>query len=542
MKTQLTGQDFCAMIEGAAKAISLEKQLINDLNVFPVPDGDTGTNMTLTMQSPIGEIQKKNPKTVSEAADVTAAALLRGARGNSGVILSLLFRGLSKGLKGLDTATSLVFASAMCEGVDAAYKAVMKPAEGTMLTVSRVASQGALEFAADNPCIEETLVHTIKVGYEALARTIDQNPVLKKAGVIDAGGKGYIIILEGMLNALQGKEIVASGEVMEKPIAADIADFSVFDEGEINFEYCTEFIIDRETDKDPDALRGFLDAIGDSLVLIDDEEVIKVHVHTDEPLRALSEAITYGRLLNVKIENMRDQMLEKQAEQSEEAIAPAEKPLGFVAVSAGVGLSEVFRDLGVDAIVTGGQTMNPSTDELLKAIHSVPAETVFVLPNNKNIFLAASQAVPLAEKKVEVIATKDVAQGVSALLALNPDASVAENLEGMTEAMKRVHTAQITYAARDSEFDGHDIKAGQHLALYDGALLGSSDDFDGILEKATAALSQTDPEFIMLYYGEGVTEEKAQAASEKITAQIPKAEVSIINGGQPVYYFMISAE
>ena len=542
MKKQLTGRDFCAMVEGASKAISLEKQQINDLNVFPVPDGDTGTNMTLTMQSPIAELQKKNPQTVGEAAEVTASALLRGARGNSGVILSLLFRGLSKGLKGQTEASALDFASAMCEGVDAAYKAVMKPAEGTMLTVSRVASQAALDFAKHNACIEETLKHTIKIGYDALALTIEQNPVLKKAGVIDAGGKGYLIILEGMLKALTGIEIVASGEVVAKPMIADAADFSVYDEGEINFEYCTEFIIDRETDKDPDALRGFLDAIGDSLVLIDDEEVIKVHVHTDDPLRALSEAITYGRLMNVKIENMRDQMLEKQAESVEDVIAKAEKPLGFVAVSAGAGLSEVFSDLGVDAIVTGGQTMNPSTDDLLKAIHSVPAETVFVLPNNKNIFLAASQAVPLAEKKVEIIPTKDVAQGVSALLALNPDASVAENLEGMTEAMKRVHTAQITYAARDSEFDGHDIKAGQHLALYDGALLGSSDDFDSILEQATTALSQTNPEFIMLYYGEGVTEEKAEEAAAKITAQIANAEVSVINGGQPVYYFMISAE
>ena len=542
MKIQLTGRDFCAMIEGAAKAIALEKQQINDLNVFPVPDGDTGTNMTLTMQSGITEIQKKSPKTVGEAAEVTASALLRGARGNSGVILSLLFRGLSKGLKDLDEATSLVFAASMCEGVDAAYKAVMKPAEGTMLTVSRVASQAALDFAAENACIEETLRHTIKIGYDALAKTIDQNPVLKKAGVVDAGGKGYLIILEGMLKALMGVEIVASGEVVTKPNLSDAADFGAFDEEEFNFEYCTEFIIDRETDKDPAILRDFLNTMGDSFVFIDDEEVIKVHIHTDDPVRVLGDAIVYGRLLNVKIENMRDQMLAKQAEQAEEGVAAPEKPLGFVAVSAGAGLSEVFRDLGVDALVTGGQTMNPSTDELLKAIHSVPAETVFVLPNNKNIFLAASQAVPLAEKRVEIIPTKDVAQGVSALLALDPDSGIEENLTSMLTAMKRVHTAQITYAARDSEFDGHDIKAGQHLALYNGALLGSSDDFDQILEQSTAALAQMNPEFIMLYYGEGVTEEKAEEAAAKITKQIPSAEVSVINGGQPVYYFMISAE
>ena len=542
MKTMLTGADFCAMIHGASTAIALETQHINDLNVFPVPDGDTGTNMSLTMSAGATEIQKKQPATVTAAADVAASALLRGARGNSGVILSLLFRGLSKGLKDMQEVDTLAFANALQEGVGAAYKAVMKPAEGTMLTVSRVASAAAVEFAEANSDFFALFEHTIAVGYDALALTIEQNPVLKKAGVVDAGAKGYLFILEGMLKALRGEEITAATHLVSvKPIQVDAADFSSFHEEEINFDYCTEFIVARENEKDPNALRGFLDAIGDSLVVVEDDEIIKVHVHTDDPLRALTEGFTYGRLLNVKIENMRDQHAEMAADKAPEIAVP-EKPFGFVAVSAGEGLTDVFSDLGVDFIVTGGQTMNPSTDEILNAIHSVPAETVFVLPNNKNIILASQQAVELSEKNVMILPTKTVPQGISALLAVNPEAGVDENFGAMTTAYQSVRTAQITFAARDSDFDGHDIKAGEFLALSDDGLLGSAADFDAILEMTVASFAAHAPEFIMLYYGEGVSEDEANATAAKITATLPAAEVAVIYGGQPVYSYMISAE
>lgn len=548
MRTSLNGRDFCVMIEGASAAIAVEKQMLNDLNVFPVPDGDTGTNMNLTMAAGAAEMRKKRPDTVGKAAETASGALLRGARGNSGVILSLLFRGISKGLKEKDEATSAEFAQAMVEGVDAAYKAVMKPAEGTMLTVSRVASAAAVEIAAQEEDVELTLEHAIKVGYEALAETINQNPVLQKAGVVDSGGKGYMIILEGMLRALRGEVIEAPAEEESR----DKADFSAFATEEITFLYCTEFIIERENKKDPLALRGFLANIGDSLVVVDDVEIIKVHVHTDDPGRALTEALTYGSLLTIKIENMREQHSETtqaQAERAEVAggeekpqVAQPEKELGVVVVSAGEGMAAVFADLGADGIITGGQTMNPSTDDIVRAIDQVPAEIVYVLPNNKNIILAAQQAVPLSQKKVVIIPAKTVPQGVSALLNMDPDLGEAENTAAMEEAITRVKTVQITYASRDSDFDGQPIRAGQYLALLENKLLGSDDNFDLLLERVLGVVSVDAPEFVTVFYGEDVDEVAAEACVAAISEKFPNAEAAAIYGGQPVYYYMISFE
>lgn len=546
MKTKLTGRDYCAMIEGAAAAIAIEKKLINDLNVFPVPDGDTGTNMTLTMGAGATEVKKHEPETIAQASAIVANALLRGARGNSGVILSLLFRGISKGLKDIEEADALQFALAMEAGVEAAYKAVMKPAEGTMLTVSRVASAAAVEFAEAENDMEALFEHTIKVGHEAVEQTIDQNPVLKKAGVVDSGGKGYVLILEGMLRALRGEVIESVNTDEAEEGTADFASFSAED---ITFTYCTEFIIVRENRKDAALLRRVLDGMGDSLVVVDDEALIKVHVHTDDPGRVLTESLAYGSLTGIKIENMREQHAEASGNATAAApapvapkIAPVKKAIGFVVVSAGAGLDLVFSDLGADQIVTGGQTMNPSTADLARAIDLVPAETVFVLPNNKNIILAAEQAVPLAHKRVVVIPTTTCPQGVSALLMVDPEASVSENEAMMNEAISRVKTAQITYASRDSDFDGHTIRAGQYLTLLDNAILGSADDFATVLSTTITALSTFSPEFVNVFYGEDVDEAKAEATADIISSRLPGAEVTVINGGQPVYSYMISAE
>jgi len=535
------------MIEGGAAAIALEKKLINDLNVFPVPDGDTGTNMTLTMGAGAAEVKKHDPKTIAQASAVVANALLRGARGNSGVILSLLFRGISKGLKDIEEADALQFALAMEAGVEAAYKAVMKPAEGTMLTVSRVASAAAVQFAESENDIEKLFEHTIKVGLRAVEETINQNPVLKKAGVVDSGGKGYVMILEGMLRALRGEVIEAPTDDKEEESSADFASFS---EEDITFTYCTEFIIVRENRKDAGALRNLLDTIGDSLVVVDDDALIKVHVHTDDPGRALTEALAYGGLTGIKIENMREQHAEAAGNAApspapvlaEPEVAPAEKAIGFVVVSAGAGLDLVFSDLGADQIVTGGQTMNPSTADLAGAIDLVPAETVFVLPNNKNIILAAQQAIPLTHKRVIVIPTTTCPQGVSALLGIDPEMSVSDMETAMTAAMSQVKTAQITYASRDSDFDGHAIRAGQYLTLLDNKILGSADDFASVLDTTVAALAELSPEFVNVFYGEDVDESTAQATADIISERLLGAEVTLINGGQPVYSYMISAE
>ena len=540
MTERITGAMFAAMVNNGAAAIELHKNEINELNVFPVPDGDTGTNMSLTMNGGSTECKKKAAGTVGQAAEVTAGGLLRSARGNSGVILSLLFRGISKSLKEKETANAVEFAAAMAAGVEAAYKAVMKPTEGTILTVSRLAAAAAVEAAKTETDIETVMERAIEEGKVALADTINLNPVLKKAGVVDSGGKGFIYILDGMLRALRGEvmERVETEETHEK------ADFSEFNTEDITFTYCTEFIVSRGNDKDPDILRAFLNEIGDSIVVVDDDEIIKTHVHTNEPGNVLTEALTYGSLLTVKIENMREQHTAKVIE--EDASAPASaapvKQYGFVAVCAGDGMAAVFKDLGVDAIVTGGQTMNPSTEDILNQINCVPAEVVFVLPNNKNIIMAAQQSIPLSDKRVIVIPTGTVPQGITAALTFDDAVSPEENEAAMSEAITNVHTAVVTYAARDSEFGDHTIKAGEYLALLDGSLIANDASLENVISETADAFTEYDPEVLMIYYGEDATEEDAQSVSAQLLEKLPEADATVICGGQPVYYYVISAE
>ena len=543
MKQIINGADLRRMIISAAAAIEINKQALNDLNVFPVPDGDTGTNMSMTINAAAGDLRKTEDPSLEKAAKVAASAMLRGARGNSGVILSLLFRGLSKKLKGADHADGVLWAEALQEGVDAAYKAVMKPAEGTILTVSRLAAAKAMEAAKENNHIEFVQTAAIEEAKIALANTTNQNPVLKKAGVVDAGGKGWVVALEAMLASIQGNDVIvpegtASGEVKEA------ANFDDFDTDDITFTYCTEFIIQRENDMDPEKLRDFLSSLGDSLVLVDDEEIIKVHVHTNDPGKALHEAMDYGSFVTVKIENMRLQHTEKVMSEQEMApkIAEPEKALGVVSVCAGDGLADVFMNLGVDQIISGGQTMNPSTQDILEAVNKVPAETVFILPNNKNIIMAAEQVAGLTPKNIVVIPSKTVPQGVTAMLSFNPEGSIEENTEALTEALGTVDTMQITYAARNSDFDGYDIHEGDYLALYGSQLFGTSQDIKVLLKSLAEKVRDDGKEYITIYYGADVKEKHAQKAADLFADICPNADVNLLNGGQPVYYYLISAE
>ena len=539
---------FQRMVVHGAAAINAQKQAINDLNVFPVPDGDTGTNMSLTIGAAVPDMQSKRYDSVGQAAQGTASALLRGARGNSGVILSLLFRGFAKAIKEKEIMDGRDLAIALDFGVAAAYKAVMKPAEGTILTVSRLAAARAAGCARENDSLEAVLEAAIEEGHKALDNTINQNPVLKKAGVVDAGGKGFLVILQGMLDELRGLPMPEIAPEEEKA-PADKAEFGAFSTEEIKFGYCTEFICSRDNKKDPELLRGFCNNLGDSLVLVDDDDIIKVHVHTNDPGLVLQEALTYGALLKVKIENMREQHTEilEEAAQSQQPAAPVkaapEKKFGYVAVCAGAGLEAVFRDLGVDGLVGGGQTMNPSTEDILKEIDATPAEIVFVLPNNKNIIMAAQQCVRMCQdKKVVIIPTKTVPQGIAAMLAVDPDASEEDNTSAMTEAFGRVRTSEITYAARDSDFGGFAIKQGDYLALEEGQLFGTDRALDTLLDRLAHSDSHQQAEFISIFYGQDVTEEQAQQAEKLFTAACPNAEISLLPGGQPVYYYMISAE
>ena len=544
------------MLLCANAALEENKQRINELNVFPVPDGDTGTNMSLTMNSAAIELGRKQTDTVGAVADCAASALLRGARGNSGVILSLLFRGIAKSLKGRENANAAEFAAAVSAGVDAAYKAVMKPAEGTILTVSRLGAQAAVEFAKESTDFEAMLEALLAAAREALADTQNINPVLRRAGVVDAGGEGFVLVMDAMLGYLQGR--TAAPVTAAAPAAAaapkEGADFSEFDTGEITFGYCTEFIVARENNKSPELLRSFLNNLGDCVVVVDDDEIIKVHVHTNVPGEVLTEALTYGPLQTVKIENMRNQHTAlsgsdapaaPEAEptpEAEPAVAAPEKQFGVVAVSAGEGMANLFRELGVDRVVTGGQTMNPSTEDILTEVNKTPAEVVFVLPNNKNIIMAAQQCIPLSDKKVIVIPTKTVPQGITAMLSFDP-ASAEDVIEAeMSAAIESVHTAQVTYAARDSDFDGHDIHKGEYLALMDGALLGSNADLDKVLLTIADAATDLDPEIVSIYYGEDVKADAAQHAAELIGGRLPMSDVNVVDGGQPVYYYMISFE
>ena len=543
MRQTINGADFRRLMLSAAASIEIHKQQLNDLNVFPVPDGDTGTNMSMTINAAASDLRKTEDPSLEKAAAVAASAMLRGARGNSGVILSLLLRGISRKLKGTEIADGVLWAEALQEGVDAAYKAVMKPAEGTILTVARLAASKARSAAKENNHIEFVQEAALNEAKVALAGTTDMNPVLKKAGVVDAGGKGWVFALEAMLSALRGEDVVVP-EGMANAEVKESANFDDFDTEDITFTYCTEFIIQRENDLDPEKLRDFLSSLGDSLVLVDDEEIIKVHVHTNDPGKALHEAIDYGSFVTVKIENMRLQHTEKVMSEQELApkIAEPEKPFGVVSVCAGAGLADVFGNLGTDGIISGGQTMNPSTQDILEAVNKVPAETVFVLPNNKNIIMAAEQVDALTPKKVVVIPSKTVPQGVTAMLNFNPEGTEEENIEAMTESLATVDTMQITYAARNSDFDGYDIHEGDYLALYGSQLFGTSQDIKVLLKSLAKKVRDDGKEYITIYYGADVEEKHAQKTADLFADICPDADVNLLNGGQPVYYYMISAE
>ena len=555
MYDQITASLFRQMVLHGAACIAREKQAVNDLNVFPVPDGDTGTNMSMTLAAAVTELQRTEPATVDQAASITASALLRGARGNSGVILSLLFRGISKGLKGRERADAAAFAAALQEGVSSAYKAVMKPTEGTILTVSRLAAKRAVEAAAAGENLENMLEAAIAAGHVALEQTIDMNPVLKKAGVVDAGGKVFLLILEGMLSELRGEPMP---ELAESAAPAAKADFAALSADEIPFAFDTVFIVRKTVPCSLEPFREFLNGIGDSLVIGEDDDAFKVHVHTNTPGEALTEAQKYGTLELAKIENMRTQAEDLAAgrhvqstddlEGEDEHAAPAapaepEKDYGFVAVCAGDGLAALFRDLGCDGVVSGGQTMNPSTQSILEVVEKINARTVFILPNNGNIIMAAQQCAHLTDKEIIVIPSKTVPQGITAMMNADFECGdTREMAQAMTASLATVSTAQITYAARDSDFDGFAIHQGDYLALRDGKLFGTDPDENALLRALAEDAAKSDPSFLSLYYGEDVTEEQAAAASAIFRAACPGAELSVLSGGQPVYYYIISVE
>ena len=558
MTDRISGSVFKQMVLFGAACITLERETINDLNVFPVPAGDTGPNMSLTIQTAAAELKKNQPATVSDAASITASALLRGARGNSGVILSLLFRGISKHLKGMDEADGVLLAAAMKEGVATAYSAVMRPAEGTVLTVSRLAADRAVQAAEECNSVEYVLQEAIHKGLETLEETIEMNPVLKKAGVVDAGGKGYLVILDGMLRALRGEAIP---EVTEEKAESKAAFCSMRQE-EITFTFDTVFIVRKWENTSSEPLRAYLSSIGDCLVIGEDDEAFKVHVHTDIPGCALTEAQKYGTLELAKIENMRTQYeavaagkkaqstddldaVEEDLErmESEPAVAPAEKRYGFLAVCAGEGLATAFRDLGVDRIVSGGQTMNPSTEAILQEVNRTPSEVVFILPNNKNIIMAAQQCAGLTEKQVIVVPTATVPQGITAMMNADLEQEDPQALaDAMTEAASAVTTAQVTYAARNSEFDGFAISEGDYLALENGKLFGTDRSIDPLLSKLAEDAKSRGAEFVTIFFGEDVTEADAAKTESIFAAACPDAEISVLSGGQPVYYYVISIE
>ena len=547
-------------IISAANNLTNNRKQIDDLNVFPVPDGDTGTNMSMTLANSVRELEKLSGATAGKVASVNASALLRGARGNSGVITSLLFRGFAKGIGESEFATAENITAAFELGVKAAYKAVMKPTEGTILTVSRVASEyakAALEDGKDELGVFEAAIEGAK---KALSETPELLPALKKAGVVDAGGKGFVTILEGMLSVFKDGVMVQSAAVeessAEEPSSRNAAGEY---ETEITFTYCTEFIVNRnrEIDKQPAELRAYLETIGDCVVVVDDDEIIKVHVHTDPPGNAIENALTFGQLVHLKIENMRDQHERAKHDAENAQKKPAKsadltetftpvtptKPVGFVSVCAGDGVAELFRDLGVDTVVSGGQTMNPSTDDILKAVETTPAETVFVLPNNKNIIMAAEQCIPISTRKVIVIHTRTIPQGISAMLAYDPDTEDEANAIEMQKATEKIATGQVTFAARDSDFDGHSIKKGEILAMLGGKISFVENDVDKSVLKLLKQMIKRDSQFVTVIYGEDVSEEQAALLEEQIRQKYgAKTEITVINGGQPIYYYIISVE
>lgn len=537
-----------AIISGA-NVIQNKKRSVDELNIFPVPDGDTGTNMSMTMGAARKELlQMGDNETVSAVADKAASALLRGARGNSGVITSLLFRGFSKGLKGLESANGADLANALTLGVEAAYKAVMKPTEGTILTVGRVAAERGRVAAGFNNDANYVWDEICNAAEDALETTPELLPVLKRAGVVDAGGQGICLIFRGMQSVFRDGIIAAAETSSAADSAADEDSFkstvAQFDEV-INFTYCTEFIVEKENDNDPAKLRAFLETIGDCVVVVDDDEIIKVHVHTNQPGEAISKGLTYGSLISNKIENMRKQHENAGAAAPKkfERVDPVEGAVGFVAVAAGDGLVSLFHDLGCENVVSGGQTMNPSTQDILAAVQATPASTVFVLPNNKNIIMAAEQAVPLADRRIIVLPTKTIPQGLTAMLTYNPEEGTDENAVDMFKAAEKVGTGQITYAARNSEFNDKKIKEGEILGLVNGKLTFTEKQRNKAILKLAKQMVSRDTSFITLIYGEGVTDDEAEETRRLIETKIAKnVEVTLVNGGQPVYYYILSVE
>lgn len=553
----ITGNQFRDAVISGANTIAAHRKEVDELNVFPVPDGDTGTNMSMTISNAARQLPRLQDASLEQAAAETASCLLRGARGNSGVILSLLFRGIAKGCKGLEEADGLQLAAALSAGVDAAYRAVMKPTEGTILTVARLASEKAKEAARkDNDPVHVWEV-VCTAAKEALDQTPEMLPVLKKAGVVDAGGCGLLFIFEGMLSVLRDG-VIAEGqtEAAAEPKAEEKSEKTAVQEfeGEITFTYCTEYIVKRDPsiDRDPLRLRAFLESIGDCVVVVDDESIIKVHVHSDNPGKAIQEGLKFGSLVNIKIDNMREQNERIKQDAATppattgegEVLTPAkpEKPYGFVAVAAGNGLKQLFLDLGADHMVQGGQTMNPSTDDILRAIEATPAETVFVLPNNKNIIMAAEQAGPLATRKVHVLPTRTIPMGISAILAFDETVDTEENLLAMTKAADNVGTGQITYAARDSEYDGHKIKQGEIMAMENGKVAFIEQDMVKAVTRLCRSLHNKNSSMITIFYGQDVTEELAEQARAAVEQKMPGMEIAVVNGGQPVYYFILSVE
>lgn len=545
----LTGKLFRDAVISGANNIANNRAAVDELNVFPVPDGDTGTNMSMTIGNALPELKAAGDGiSAGDAAKLTASAMLRGARGNSGVILSLIFRGLSKGLAGQAEADAKMLSDAFKLGVDAAYKSVMKPTEGTILTVVREAWENTKDSAQEGGDAAEFLAKFIEEGEKSLAKTPELLPALKKAGVVDAGGKGLLVILSGMQQVISGGEMIRSDDEPKPSAPAAVAAAGTAQE-DIKFAYCTEFIVNKKSGaKDATALRAFLETIGDCVVVVDDDDIIKVHVHSNHPGKAIEEGIKFGELTKMKIENMREQhhniiKADEAVQKNRKVPVKPEKEFGFVAVAAGAGIEALFRDLGADSVVRGGQTMNPSTEDILEAIGQTPANNVFVLPNNKNIIMAAEQAVSLADRNVCVLQSRSIPQGITALMNFDPGADFVTNRSNMTDALDRVQSGQITFAVRDSEYDGHKIKQGEILAMDNGKIVFTEKDVTKALVKLTKRLTNGSSSFITVMYGSDVSDEAANAAYEQLRARISdNIEINLVNGGQPVYYYIISVE
>lgn len=549
-------------IISAANNLANNRKPVDDLNVFPVPDGDTGTNMSMTLSNAVRELSNVEGETAGKVAKINASALLRGARGNSGVITSLLFRGFSKGIGDEEYVTPKNLADAFKIGVDSAYKAVMKPTEGTILTVARVASERATAAYKSGADVLEVFEAALAGAKEALEETPELLPMLKKAGVVDAGGQGFVIILEGMLSVFRDGVIItangSSAEVVEDEENETARNAAGEFETEITFTYCTEFIVKRneECTKEPSELRAYLETIGDCVVVVDDDEIIKVHVHTDHPGNAFEEGLTFGALTSMKVENMRDQheRAKHDAKQPKKKVAKSKenekivsveitKPVGFVSVCAGEGLAGLFKDLGVDTVVSGGQTMNPSTDDILRAVESTPAETVYVLPNNKNIIMAAEQTIRISTRKVVVLHTRTVPQGITAMLNFDESLDSEANAIAMQKAAEAITTGQVTFAARDSDFDGHKIKKGEIMAMTGGKISYVDTDVKKATTKLVKSMIKKGSQFVTVIYGEEVAVTEAKALERELNSKFgDKVEITLIDGGQPVYYYIISVE